>query len=179
MHFLCGNCRCCIVILGLDPCWIASNGWQWKKDKKGERCQREDTWLKLPPWSCFLPLHLSTHWQGSSYPVVIFHCADLAPFTEHLYNLSSCLCLDLLWKCVNNPTSTDASLFNVEYHWAKGRSVAQDDTWECNAFEKGSAEGKIALDLPLTSGSLSSVSLWKDTKINSALIFVPHPSGSH
>lgn len=53
--------------------------------------------------------------------------------------------------------------------------MAEEDTCECNAFEKGSAKGKIALDLPLTSSSLSSVSLWKDTEINSALIFVLHP----
>lgn len=42
--------------------------------------------------------------------------------------------------------------------------MAEEDTCECNAFEKGSAEGKIALDLPLTSSSLSFVSLWKDTE---------------
>lgn len=46
---------------------------------------------------------------------------------------------------------------------------------EYNAFENDSAEGEIALYLPLTSSSLSSVSLWKDTEINSAVIFVLHP----
>lgn len=175
MHFLCGNCRCCIVILGLDPYWIASNGWQWQKHKMGECCQREDTWPKLPPWSCFLPLHLSTRWQSSSYPIVIFR----EPLSPSIFTTFPLACVDLLWKCVNNPTSTDTSLFNVEYRWAKGHSAAEEDTCECNAFEKASAEGKIALDLPLTSSSLSYVSLWKDTEMHSAVIFVLHPPSSH
>lgn len=53
--------------------------------------------------------------------------------------------------------------------------MAEEDTLECNSFEKGSTEGKIALDLPFPSSFLSSVSLWKDTEINSAVINVLHP----
>lgn len=53
--------------------------------------------------------------------------------------------------------------------------MAGEDTLECNSFEKGSTEAKIALDLPFTSSFLSSVSLWKDTEINSAVINVLHP----
>lgn len=53
--------------------------------------------------------------------------------------------------------------------------MAEEDTCECNNFENGSTEGEIAVDLPLTSSPLSSVSLSKDSEINSALIFVLHP----
>lgn len=127
--------------------------------------------LKLLPSPAFVNTLTGQFLSYSDF----FFCANLAPFTEHLYNLSSCLCVDLLWKCVNNPTSTDTSLFNVEYHWAKGHSVAEDDRCECNAFETGSAEGKIALDLPLTSSSLSSVSLWKDTENKFCSDFCPSP----